>query len=152
MGKKKLSKADYIKSYRSEMKISEKDIGAAVRNKMVKLQNLLGTINQMLDDAQIAVKNQRMIVEIVKDMACVVILRATQGRKLTAMTLEKLANGEEITYNETKTSVTIEKTILSELETDLIIAKSLHEECVSAISVLRSALSFDKAELGSFGG
>lgn len=151
MPKKGLSDADYIKSIKAEMKISPSETGAAVRNKMVKLQNLLGTINEMLDNAQILAKNQKTRFENVKDIAVVEVVKQHPNRKLTAILLEKMSSLIEIKYDGEKTTVIGEKNTLTLLENDVVKAKSLHEQCVSAISVLRSALSYDKAEVQSFG-
>jgi hypothetical protein len=156
---KKMKLSEEISEIRKELKIPSGIEGGAVRNKILKLQNLLGRINELLDEynrlyvileAEIEAKSQYALAQIhVKEAE-----KSTLGQKKTPASIKvAIANTQvKVVICEQETTVADAMVELSHIAADLRALKDLHDQCDSAIQALRSALSYDKIDFKASNG
>ena len=121
-------------------------MGAAVREHLVKLQNVFGYYNEEHDKALLVYEKSKLVLEEVTEKVSQAVADQPNlpGTKVRAKLFVEvtLSDGQVLTLSEAKKNLLEAKDAYSK-------AKSKLSELKSAIDVARSALVWDRHELGS---
>ena len=118
-------------------------IGAAVREHLIKLQNLFGTFNEMHDNALLAHEQDKILLEEVVELVAQEIAKHSviPGSKMKAKMYIDVVTKDGIVL-----SLFEIKKRLVESKYNLSRAKSKLNELKSALNATRSALAWDRQE------
>ena len=126
-----------------DLKLDPSLVGAAVREHLIKLQNLFGTFNEMHDNASLTYEKDKILLEEVTEIVAQEVAKHSviPGSKMKArMYVEVVTkDGMIFTLFKIKNRVVESEDILSR-------AKSKLTELKNALNVTRSALAWDRHE------